>query len=145
MATAYILQPLAKQVRPLLTTMIPATATLPMPRICQILARVDDRLATEPAALQAQLRLFVRVLWWLPVVFSLRTLGGLEPARREKFLLWLQDCPVAKLRVGLWGLRTLLFLGWYGDPDVQEQLGYTPNIDGWAAWHAAHPPSTPEA
>lgn len=131
-----VLAPLARQIQPILATFIPATATLSLAEIVPVLARVDERLATEPVALQNQLRLFVRILWWLPLFRSLRTLGGLSPAQRLRFLEWLQDCPVTKLRLGLWGLRTLLFLGWYGDPVVQERLGYRPNVGGWDAWHA---------
>lgn len=137
MATTHILVPLVRQLQPVLATMIPATAALGHAELLGVLGRVDDRLATEPAAVQRQLRFFVRLLWWLPLPFTLRTLGGLSPARREAFLLWLQDCPVTKLRLGLWGLRTLLFLGWYGQPEVQAQLGYRPNVGGWDAWNAA--------
>ena len=38
-----------------------------------------------------------------------------------------------KLRVGVWGLRTLVFVGYYTDPNVQTQLGYHPRPEGWAA------------
>jgi hypothetical protein len=128
-----ILRPLAARIRPVLVTMIPAAAALDEAGVDRLLARVDERLATEDPALGRQLRLFVKALWWLPVFGSLRTLGGLAPQRREAFLLRLQDGPVAKLRVGLWGLRTLLYLGYYGDPAVQAELGYRPDPRGWEA------------
>ncbi len=131
-----VLAPLARQIQPILATFIPATAKLSLAELGPVLERVDERLADEPVALQRQLRLFVRILWWLPVFTHLRTLGGLRPEQRLKLLSWLQDCGVTKLRVGLWGLRTLLFVGWYGDPAVQARLGYRPNIAGWDAWHA---------
>ena len=97
---------------------------------------LNPLLAQEPVALQRQLRLFVRILWWLPLLTHLRTMGTLTPAQRLRTLNWLQDCGVTKLRLGLWGLRTLLFLGWYGDPAVQAKLGYRPNVAGWDAWNA---------
>lgn len=135
LSARYGLAALARQIQPILATFIPETAQLSAADLAPVLARVDDRLAGEPESLQRQLRLFVRLLWWLPVLAKLRTFGGLKPAERLRFLSWLQDCPVVKLRVGLWGLRTLLFLGWYGDPAVQARLGYRPNIAGWDAWN----------
>jgi hypothetical protein len=136
MATQQILAPLARQIQPILATFVPATAQLSLAELAPVLARVDERLADEPPALQRQLRLFVRILWWLPLFTNLRTMGSLTPPERLKLLSWLQDCSVTKLRLGLWGLRTLLFLGWYGDPAVQAKLGYRPNVAGWEAWNA---------
>ena len=131
--TPATLRPMAARLRPLLATMVPATSALSAAELDRVLDRVDARLALEDPGLRRQLRLFVRVVWWLPVLTSFRTFGGLPPARREAFLLRLQDGPVPKLRVGLWGLRTLLYLGWYGDPAVQEGLGYRPDARGWEA------------
>ncbi len=136
MVTHEVLAPLARQIQPILATFVPATAPLGLAELAPVLARVDERLASEPPALQRQLRLFVRILWWLPLFTHLRTMGGLSPAQRLRVLTWLQDCPITKLRLGLWGLRTLLFLGWYGEPAVQARLGYRPNIAGWDAWNA---------
>ncbi len=137
MSNQEVLGPLARQIQPVLATFIPATARLTLAELAPVLARVDERLAQEPPELQRQLQLFVRILWWLPLFTTLRTMGSLRPEQRLKVLNWLQDCPVTKLRLGLWGLRTLLFLGWYGDPAVQEKLGYRPNVGGWDAWNAA--------
>ena len=131
-----VLAPLARQIQPVLATFVPATARLTLAELGPVLARVDARLTDEPAALQRQLRLFVRVLWWLPVFTYFKTLGGLTAEQRERFLTAMQDSRLTKLRLGIWGLRTLLFLGWYGDPAVQAKLGYRPNIGGWDAWRA---------
>ncbi len=136
MTTPSVLQPLARQIQPILATFVPATAGLTLAQLAPVLARVDERLASEPVALQRQLRLFVRILWWLPLFTHLRTMGTLTPAQRQRVLEGLQDSRVTKLRLGLWGLRTLLFLGWYGDPAVQAKLGYRPNVAGWDAWPA---------
>jgi hypothetical protein len=128
-----ILRPLARQVRPLLEVMVPASHGLPDPQLEPLLDRVDARLAQEDPALGRQLGLFVRILWWLPLPLTLRTLGSLSPTQREAFLERLQDGPILKLRLGLWGLRTLLYLGWYGDPARQADLGYRPDPRGWEA------------
>jgi hypothetical protein len=131
--TPATLRPMAARLRPLLATMVPAASALSAAELDRVLDRVDARLALEDPGLRRQLRLFVRVLWWLPLLTTLRTLGGLSPEGRAAFLLRLQDGPVTKFRVGLWGLRTLLYLGWYGDPAVQARLGYRPDARGWEA------------
>jgi hypothetical protein len=78
----------------------------------------------------------VHVLHLFPLVGYGHTLAGLTPARREAFLARVEASRLPKFRVGLWGLRTLLFLGWYGDPEVQARLGYRPDPRGWEAFEA---------
>lgn len=92
-----VLAPLARQIQPVLATCIPATAQLSLAELGPVLARVDQRLATEPVALQQQLRLFVRILWWLPVFTHLRTMGGLSPVPAAVRLrpLWRRLSPKA--------------------------------------------------
>lgn len=128
---AAILQPLRDKLRPIAETMAPPIAELSDAAFAEVVASIDQRLACEPPALQRQLRLFVKILTFLPIFFALRTFGGLAPQRRLSFLEALQDCPVQKLRVGVWGLRTLIYLGYYTDPAVQAALGYRPRLDGW--------------
>jgi len=128
---AAILTPLHDKLRPIAETMVPPIADLDQAAFLKVLALIDARLAGEPPALARQLRLFVKVLTFLPIFFALRTFGGLSPARRLAFLEALQDCPIQKLRVGVWGLRTLIYLGYYTDPAVQAALGYRPYLDGW--------------
>ena len=128
---AAILTPLHDKLRPIAETMVPPIADLDDAAFLKVLALIDVRLAGEPPALGRQLRLFVKVLTFLPIFFALRTFGGLAPKRRLAFLEALQDCPIQKLRVGVWGLRTLIYLGYYTDPNVQAALGYRPRLDGW--------------
>lgn len=129
--TPAILMPLQARLRPIAETMAPPIAQLGDGAWIEVVARIDARLRGEPAALQRQIRLFVRVLHILPIFFALCTFAGLGPERRLRFLETLQDCPIQKLRVGVWGLRTLVFLGYYTDPAVQAALGYRPRLDGW--------------
>ena len=45
----------------------------------------------------------------------------------------LQDAPVLLLRRGIWGLRTLAFMGYYTRPDAQRAIGYRADPRGWEA------------
>jgi hypothetical protein len=42
----------------------------------------------------------------------------------------LESSPVRLLRVGVWGLKTLIFMGYYGQPVIAARTGYTPSLDG---------------
>ena len=129
----HTLRDLAVTLRPVAEAFAPPVAKLGDADYAAVVGRIDLRLAMEPWPLVRQIRLFVKVLYWLPLLFTGRTMAGLPPERRLAILGWLQDCPVQKLRVGVWGLRTLVFVGYYTDPSVQAQLGYRPRPEGWAA------------
>jgi hypothetical protein len=79
-----------------------------------------------------QIRLFVRALNWLSVLRHGRTLARLSPEKRTRFLAKIQDSPIRLLRVGFWGLRTLVFLGYYGRAGVD--IGYAASPRGWEAF-----------
>jgi hypothetical protein len=51
-------------------------------------------------------------------------------------LRWFQDHPLQIVRGGFWGARTLLLLGYYGQPDAGASIAYTPSLDGNAVLHA---------
>ncbi len=129
-----VLRPLAAHLGPMLATFVPAASSLSPEALDRLLARVDARLAAEDPGLGWRLRLFVRVMHFFPLVGYGRTFRGLPPARRLEFFGRVEQSRIALFRVGLWGLRTLLFLGWYGDPEVQAGLGYRPDARGWEAW-----------
>lgn len=129
-----VLRPLAAQLGPMLATFIPGAAGLSQEALDRLLARVDARLAAEEPGLGRRLRLFVRVMHFFPLVGYGRTFGRLSQARRTEFFGRVEESRFALFRVGLWGLRTLLYLGWYGDSEVQAGLGYRPDPRGWAAW-----------
>lgn len=135
-----VLQPLARPLRPLVEAFVPATQALDDAGFLRLVARIDERLGNEPPALQRQLKLLVRVLTFLPLFLHLRTMGGLRPEQRVALLHRLQDGPVGKLRLGVWGLRTLVFLGWYGDPQVAASLGWRPTLQGWQGVRGAQDP-----
>ncbi len=99
----------------------------------ELVALVEDSLRGRPAGLRRQLRLFLRLVEWLPLFRYGRRFSSLEPARGARFLAGLQNHRVDRIRVGFWGLRTLALLGYYGRADGAAAIGYHPNPTGWEA------------
>ena len=67
------------------------------------------------------------------MLWSGRRFSALDVARRTRFLLALQNSPVLLLRRGIWGLRTLVFMGYYGRPEAAALIGYRADARGWEA------------
>jgi len=96
-------------------------------------AIIESALAPRPAGVKRQLRLFLRLLNLMPLPSSGRTFEKLSLERRAAFLARLQRSRVQPLRRGLWGVRTLLFMGYYIQDPVREGIGYGADPRGWAA------------
>ncbi|MBT8396272.1 MAG: hypothetical protein HKO65_17230 [Gemmatimonadetes bacterium] len=112
---------------------------------------IERALAPKPAGVRLQLRLFLRVLNALPLVTTGRTFAALPLDRRAAFLQRLHSSPVLPLRRGLWGVRTLLFMGYYNQPRIREAIGYSASPWGWTAHFGKelegekHPENGPES
>jgi hypothetical protein len=101
-----------------------------------MLALIDGTLASRTPAMRRQFRLFLRALRWLPALRYLRPLDRLDGSRQDAALRWFQDHPIQLLRGGFWGVRTLVLLGYYGQPAHHASIGYSPPSDGNAELHA---------
>ena len=80
-----------------------------------------------------QLVVFLRLLQALPVARYGRPLSSLNARQRTKFLESVERSPVLLVRRGFWGVRTLVFMGYYTRDDVAQSIGYRASRDGWAA------------
>lgn len=85
--------------------------------------------AREPAMVR-QLKLFLTVLRLAPKLRFGVTLDNLDAERQDAVLRAFQDSPLAKLRQGMWGVKTLIFMGYYAQPEVSPSLRYTPSFSG---------------
>ena len=74
--------------------------------------------------------------WWLPLFRWGTSFERLSGPRQDRVLRWLQDAPLTKLRAGFWGLKTLVFMGYYGQPELWPELPYEQLLDGNEALHA---------
>jgi len=93
-------------------------------------AVVERALRDRPPGMVRQLHLFLRVVNLLPVIMRGRTLRGMDPDARAAFLARLQDSRLLPIRRGVWGLRTLVFMGHYGRPEVHPTIGYGARLRG---------------
>ena len=94
---------------------------------------IEGALASKPPGIRRQIRLFLRLVNILPVFSTGRTLVRLPQDRRAAFLRRLHRSPLMPLRRGMWGIRTLLFLGYYNQDRVRKEIGYRADPWGWTA------------
>ena len=87
----------------------------------------------RPAALQRRLRTFLYFIQWMPLLRYGRPFTALAPQQRQRFLLYLENHPIKMIRVGFWGLRTLVFMGYYGRAAGAQAIGYRADPAGWEA------------
>lgn len=113
---------------------------------------VDAALAERPVDVRRQVVLFIRIVDGLARVRYGRGLGSLPTPRTRALMGWLERAPVPLLRRGLWGVRTLAFMGCYGQEEVRKALGYRAEAAGWStrgsdagAWPDREGAGPPEA
>jgi hypothetical protein len=102
----------------------------------QVAAIIGRAIASRPPALRRQLAAFLGILRWAPVVRYGRRFDHLAAEQQDAVLRWLQDAPSAKLRHGFWGVKTLVYMGYFGRPEVGYAIGYRPSRSGNSYLHA---------
>ena len=128
-----VLAPVRATFRAVAETVVRETASLGPDGWRQLEAAVESALATRPEAMRRQFVTFLRVIEYLPLLRRLRTFSRLSPEARFAVLHDFEMSPRPLFRRGMWGLRTLVFLGYYTRDDVQTSLGYRAHADGWSA------------
>jgi len=115
------------------TTLVPEAASLD----ARAWAEVDDvivgALSARPARIQRQFATFLRMLQTAPVVRYGRPFTALSERQRATFLTSVERSRLPLVRRRFWGLRTLVFMGYYTRDDVAKSIGYRPDPDGWEA------------
>ncbi len=93
-------------------------------------AIVDDALQDRTPAVRRQFGAFLGVVRWAPVVRFGVPFDQLSAERQDAVLRWFEDAPVGLLRKGTWGLKAMVFMGYYGQSEIGAALGYRPAFDG---------------
>ncbi|HLY16032.1 MAG TPA: gluconate 2-dehydrogenase subunit 3 family protein [Bryobacteraceae bacterium] len=119
--------------RALFATIVPESSALDAAGWCDVEQVVAALLRDRPESLKRQLRIFLRAIQWLPVARYGRPFTRLSPAHRTRVLAHLQNHRIQKVRVGFWGLRTIVLAGYYGRPAAARAIGYTASPRGWGA------------
>lgn len=129
---ASVLEPVRATFRAVATTVVPETVALEPGAWAALETRVERALADQPDRVRKQLVTFVRLVELAPLAWFRRRFTNLDSERRTAALKRFERSRYALLRRGFWGLRTLIFLGYYSQPTVQLQLGYRAHPEGWA-------------
>jgi len=119
--------------RALATTFVPETADCAAAEWDALEQTVCDALAARPPAMRRQILLFIRILDLLALLRHGQRLASLDTARRTALVTAVGDAPLLLIRRGVWGLRTLVMMGYYTEPGVQAAIGYRATARGWAA------------
>ena len=128
-----VLAPVREPLRAIASVVLPAAHPLDDDGWKAAERIIEGALAPRPTGVKRQLRLFLRLANLLPVFTTGRTLVGLPMDRRIAFLQRLHRSPLVPLRRGLWGVRTLLFMGYYNQNAVRKRIGYNADPWGWTA------------
>lgn len=136
--SAAILGPVEARLRPVAEAFVPEIAGVDGEEWREIVGVMERALSDRPREMRRQLLLFLRVLDWLPVLRRGSRLGRLDRAERTEILETLQDSRFLLIRRGVWGLRTLVFMGYYARPGVHSRIGYRAHPDGWSARPEGH-------
>ncbi|MBR9991269.1 MAG: gluconate 2-dehydrogenase subunit 3 family protein [Gemmatimonadetes bacterium] len=92
---------------------------------------VEHALAQRPPRVRRQVGLFLAILNNLPRLRYGRSFSALDAARRAAVIDALQHGPVLLLRRGVWGLRTLVLMGFYTLDETMTAIGYRAHVHGW--------------
>jgi len=128
-----VLSSLQDPLRAIGSVVLPSPESLDEEGWIQALGIIEGALASRPPGVKRQVRLFLRMVNLLPVLSTGRTFVNLEQDRRAAFLRRLHRSPLMPLRKGLWGIRTLLFMGYYNQDHVRREIGYGAEPWGWTA------------
>jgi hypothetical protein len=128
-----VLAPIRGAFRALCCTFVPEMAGMDEHAWGEAEAIIETFLASRPDAVRRQVILLVRLLDLLPVFRWGRRFRALDAERRTRFLAALQDAPLLLARRGIWGLRTIAFMGYYARTEAAAAIGYRADRRGWEA------------
>jgi hypothetical protein len=128
-----VLAPVRHVFRAIATTVVPEARGLDEAEWQELERIAEDAIAQRPPAMQRQLATFVRLIELLPATRFGRRFTALDGARRTRVLRALENAPVLLVRRGVWGLRTLVLMGYYARPAAQAAIGYRGRALGWEA------------
>ena len=127
------LAPVRDPFRAIATAVVPEAAQLDAGGWEEIEALADRILADRPPPLRVRVQWFVRLLEWGPLLRYGRPLSRLDVSRRRRLLTHLQECPLQPVRLGFWGIRTLILAAYYGREAAHREIGYRADPRGWEA------------
>lgn len=127
-----VFSPVRPIFRAVVSTVVPEANELNEQSWRELETLVETTLRDRSPTMRRQLRVFLGAIQWLPVFRYGRRFTSLSAERRMRVLCYLQDHRIEAIRCGLWGVRTLAFLGYYGRPEAVQAIGYAADPRGWS-------------
>jgi hypothetical protein len=116
----------ADLLRVLAARIVPEMAELDSTGLNRFFAIVDEALAGREPEVRRQFATFLGVVKWASLPRFGRPFHKLPGESQDAVLRWFEDCPVGLLRSGTWGLKAMVFMGYYGQPETNHLVGYRP-------------------
>ena len=127
-----VLEPIRPIFRSVAQSVVPELQAIGPEQWGEIEGEIERALAERPGVVRRQLASFLHLLDWWSLLRHGRRLTKLDPVKRTALLQALERHPLPVIRRGIWGLRTLVFLGYYTRADVAAFIGYRAHRDGWS-------------
>jgi hypothetical protein len=112
---------------------VPSSAGFDEARWTRVESIIVGALNERPASVRGQVGLFLRALDIFSRVRHLRGLARLRAPQALRLMQALERSRVPLLRRGVWGVRTLAFMGCYADERARDEIGYVALPLGWEA------------
>jgi hypothetical protein len=122
-----------RRFRAICSALVPEADTLDAADWTELETIVARALAARPTKMRRQLAVFMRLLDLVALARTGRTLPNLPAHRRWELLDGLSKSRLLLVRRGVWGLRTLVFMGYYARPRAAREIGYRASAAGWSA------------
>ena len=119
--------------RSLTVTVVPEANSLSESEWSVLSAVIDQALGSRPPAVRKQLSAFISLIRMITFARHAKSFTVLSSQQRYGLLHSLETSRIAVFRKGMWGLRTVLMMGFYARPDVASAIGYRADRRGWAA------------
>ena len=126
-----------RRFRAVLNAVVPEATTLGEGEWGEAQTIVARAVAARPAAVGRQIGLFMHTLDAASLVRYGRTLTALSTDDARRLLESLSKSKLLLLRRGVWGVRTLAFMGYYARAEAARAIGYRAAAGGWSTRRAA--------
>lgn len=119
--------------RAIMAAVVPEAVALSESEWRNAAAIIGRAIGARPSGVRRQLGVFLHALDVVAIVRYGHGLRSLSIEQRTALLESLSRSRVLALRRGVWGVRTLAFMGYYARPEAARAVGYRASPVGWAA------------
>lgn len=87
---------------------------------------IEDAMAARPACVKRRIKLFLNIINWTSFLRWGKGFVDLDPQHQAGHLCWFENNSLVLLRQGLWGLKTFIYMGYYGRKEAHSLIHYAP-------------------